>query len=347
MVVLTPLPLVIAANAAVGRRWAHLAIGILAGVSAGVAFLVGALDLAGAGRTAGGPGTQSPIAVDVGIMVTAAIAAALASKPLRERIARILPIEPDNPVHALALVLSVLLFGTQLTSIVFTNLDATTQSALSLGDLISQEVPFLILAAAGVGLFMRRNLPQVVERLGLVVPAWWHVVLAVAAAGAFFAFGVGMDWLSHAWTPDVARQVDSTTQRLFGELDTPVGIAVLALAPGICEEVMFRGALQPRLGLIATALLFACIHTQYGLSLDALSVFVIALGLGLIRKFTNTTTSVISHTSYNLIVGLAGIGVAGSQVEVAIVVAIELALIAASVYAIWSNRHRAAQPANP
>jgi hypothetical protein len=67
----------------------------------------------------------------------------------------------------------------------------------------------------------------------------------------------------------------------------------------------------------------------------------------LIRKFTNTTTSVISHTSYNLIVGLAGIGVAGSQVEVAIVVAIELALIAASAYAIWSNRHRTAQPANP
>jgi len=336
---------VITANAAVGRRWAHLAIGVLAGVSAGVTFLIGALDLAGAGRAAGGPSTQSPVAVDVGIMVTAAIAAALASKPLRERIARFLPIDPDNPVHALALVLAVLLFGTQLTSIVFTNLGSTTQSALSLGDLISQEVPFLILAAAGVGLFMRRDLPQAAERLGLVVPAWWQAVLAVAAAGAFFAFGVGMDWLSHAWTPDVARQVDTTTQRLFGGLGTPVGIAALALAPGICEEIMFRGALQPRLGLVATALLFTCIHTQYGVSLDALSVFVIALGLGLIRKFTNTTTSALCHVTYNLIVGLAGIGVAGLQVEAAI--ALELVLVAVSAYAIWSNRRRAAQPANP
>ena len=335
----------ITANAAVGRRWAHLAIGVLAGVSAGVTFLIGALDLAGAGRAAGGPSTQSPVAVDVGIMVTAAIAAALASKPLRERIARFLPIDPDNPVHALALVLAVLLFGTQLTSIVFTNLGSTTQSALSLGDLISQEVPFLILAAAGVGLFMRRDLPQAAERLGLVVPAWWQAVLAVAAAGAFFAFGVGMDWLSHAWTPDVARQVDTTTQRLFGGLGTPVGIAALALAPGICEEIMFRGALQPRLGLVATALLFTCIHTQYGVSLDALSVFVIALGLGLIRKFTNTTTSAICHVTYNLIVGLAGIGVAGLQVEAAIM--LELVLVAVSAYAIWSNRRRAAQPANP
>ena len=110
---------------------------------------------------------------------------------------------------------------------------------------------------------------------------------------------------------------------------------------------MFRGALQPRLGLIATALLFTCIHTQYGVSLDALSVFLIALGLGLIRKYTNTTTSVISHTTYNLIVGVAGIGLAGSQVQVATVIAIELVLIAMSAYAIWSNRRGAAEPANP
>jgi membrane protease YdiL (CAAX protease family) len=126
-----------------------------------------------------------------------------------------------------------------------------------------------------------------------------------------------------------------------------MGIAALALAPGICEEIMFRGALQPRLGIVATALLFTCIHTQYGLSLDALSVFVVAIGLGLIRKFTNTTTSVITHTTYNLIVGLAGIGIAGSQGEVAIVVAVEVVLVAVSAYGMWSVRHRAAQTASP
>jgi membrane protease YdiL (CAAX protease family) len=283
----------------------------------------------------------------VGIMVTAALAAALASKPLRERVAKFLPIEPDNPVHALALVLAVLLFGTQVTSIVFTSVGASTQTALTLGDLISQELPFLILGGAGVGLFMRRNLSQAAERLGLVVPAWWQVVLAVAAAGVFFAFGLSMDWLSHTWTPSVARQVDSTSQRLFGGLGTPMGIAALALAPGICEEIMFRGALQPRLGMIATALLFTCIHTQYGLSLDALSVFVIAIGLGLLRRFTNTTTSVITHSTYNLIVGLAGIGIAGSKREVGIVVAVEVVLLAVSAYGIWSVRRRAAQTANP
>ncbi|MEO8744003.1 MAG: CPBP family intramembrane glutamic endopeptidase [Candidatus Dormiibacterota bacterium] len=339
---LTPLPLVITANAAVGRRWAHHAIGILGGVSAGVTFLFGALDLAGAGTTAAGAGNSNPLPVDVGIMFTAVIAATLVATPVRKRVARILPIDPDNPVHALALVLAVLLLGTQATSIFFTNVVASNQTTLTLGDLIAQEVPFLILAGAGVGLFIRRNVAESASRLGIVTPRWWHLVIALAAAGVFVAFGQTMDALSHTLTPDVARQIDSTTQKLFGGLNNPVGIAAIALAPGICEEVLFRGALQPRLGLIATALLFASIHTQYGFSLDTLSVFVIALGLGLIRKFTNTTTSSVCHITYNLVVG---IGVAGSQLPVLVVV--EAVLIAVSAYAIWSNRLRTAVRANP
>jgi uncharacterized protein len=342
-----PLPLVVVANVAAGRRWAHLAIGILCGVTAGITFLVGALDLAGAGTTTAGAAGRSPVPVDVGLMVTAVIAAALASKPIRERVSHVLPIDPDSPVHALALALAVLLFGTQVTSILFMSLTASAdQTPLSVGDLIVQETPFLVLAAAGVGIFIRRNMSQVATRLGLVVPAWWQVVLAVAAAGAFFAFGVGMDQLGQAWTPDVARQVHTTTQHLYSGLGGPVGIATLALAPGICEEILFRGALQPRIGLIATALLFTSIHTQYGLSLDALSVLVIALGLGLIRKYTNTTTSSISHITYNLVVGLAGVAdLAGSEIELA--VAIEVVLVGVAAYAIWSNRRRQPITANP
>jgi membrane protease YdiL (CAAX protease family) len=91
-----------------------------------------------------------------------------------------------------------------------------------------------------------------------------------------------------------------------------------------------------------TAVLFTSIHTQYGLSLDALSVLVIAVGLGLIRKYTNTTTSSISHVTYNLLIG---VGIAASQVEFA--AAFEVVLIAVAAYAIWSNGRRPAVPANP
>ena len=114
------------------------------------------------------------------------------------------------------------------------------------------------------------------------------------------------------------------------------------MLPGLCEEILFRGALQPRIGLLATAVLFASIHTQYGFSFDALSVLVVAVGLGLVRKYTNTTTSCVCHVSYNL---LAAIGIAGALMGVAI--AVEALLLAISGYALWLNLHQRRVPATP
>jgi membrane protease YdiL (CAAX protease family) len=333
--------MVITANAAVGKRWANHATAILAGATAGITFLFG-LGLA-SGLIPAGPGGQ-PLGVDVGIMATAVVAATLASKPVRERIARVLPIDPDSPVHTYALVLAVILFGSQVATIAFVDVLVAdqTQPPLTLGDLAASEAPFLILALAGVGLYIRRNAAGAAGRLGLTRPTWWQIVIALAAAGAFFAFIMGADRLSHAWTPQVAGQVDKTTSHLFGGLGDPIGIAALALLPGICEEILFRGALQPRIGLLASAVLFTSIHTQYGISFDALSVFVVAIGLGLIRKYTNTTTSCISHVSYNL---LAGIGIAGGLIGAA--VGVEVGLVALSAYVIWTNMRRRGLPAVP
>ena len=328
--------MVITANAAVGKRWAGHATGILAGLTAGAAFLVGALDLGGAGLVQAGPGGHQ-VGLDAGIMVTAAVAAVLAARPVRERIARVLPIDPDSPVHAYALVLAVIMFGTQLATIVFVEVLAVDQQLppISLGDILASEIPFLVMALAGVGLYIRRNSAGAAERLGLTRPAWWQIALALAAAGAFFTLIQGADRLSHIWTPGIASQVDQTTQHIFGGLNDPIGIAAIALLPGICEEILFRGALQPRLGLLVTAVLFTSIHTQYGLSFDALSVLVVAIGLGLVRKYTNTTTSCVCHVSYNL---LAGVGIASGLIGVA--VAVELGLLALTGYGLWSNRRR-------
>jgi uncharacterized protein len=263
---------------------------------------------------------------------------------VRVRLGRILPVDPDSPVHSLALVLAVILLGTQLSSIAFTDVLATerAQPALKLADLVLQELPFAVLAYAGVGLFLRRGMKQATSRLGVVVPRWWQAAVALAAAGAFFAFGQAMDGLGQRLTPDIAHQVADATQHLFGGLNGPWAIAALALAPGICEELLFRGALQPRLGLVVAALLFTSLHTQYGLSLDALSVFAIALGLGFIRKYTNTSTSCLCHVTYNL---LAGIGIAGPAVGVALVA--EAGLVGYAGYALWTLRRRRLDPVRP
>jgi membrane protease YdiL (CAAX protease family) len=139
-------------------------------------------------------------------------------------------------------------------------------------------------------------------------------------------------------TPQVAHNVDITTQHLFsGVLASPTGIVAIAVLPAICEEVLFRGALQPRLGLAVTALLFTSIHTQYSISFDTLGVFVLAIGLGLIRKYTNTTTSGLAHATYNLIVSI-GIGTE----LVGFAVAAEVVLVLVTVFGLRAYRRREA-----
>jgi CAAX protease family protein len=337
---------VILANVAIGKSWARVATPVVAAYAPLITVLIGGLDLFasqfGTAVLSSDLSAQTRFAVDAGFVVTGAAAAGFVFRPIRRDMAAFLPIDPDNPVHALALSLALVFFGTQVTFIVFTDVLAADRASppLSIADLVLNEAPFLILALAGVGLFIRRNGAQTESRLGLVVPAWWHLTLALAAAGAFFALASGSDALNHVWSPDVARKVDATTQHLFGQLNSPVGIAAVALIPGICEEFLFRGALQPRIGLVATALLFTAIHTQYGLSMDTAAIFLIAIGLGLIRRFANTTASCACHVSYNL---LAGIGIAGAAVGPA--VAIEAVLLGVTAYGIWSRRQKNAPAA--
>jgi membrane protease YdiL (CAAX protease family) len=323
------------------RSWASQATGILAGLTSGATFLFGAVYFAG---ILGPPATGSAAqAVGVGIMVTAVVAAVLTSNPMRERVARVLNLDPDNPVHGLALVLAVILFGSQVSLVSFVDVLAADQqqAPLTVLDLFAQELPFLIIAVTGVGLFIRRDGKETAARLGIVRPAWWQITLALSVAGVFLAFGLGVDSLSQQLTPETWHNVDATTRHVFGGLNTPVGIAAIAVLPAICEEILFRGALQPRLGLVVTALLFTSIHTQYSISFDTLAVFVLALGLGLIRKYTNTTTSSVCHATYNLLVSV-GIG---SVLGFAI--AAELALAGVTVYALWSRRRQIAAATNP
>jgi membrane protease YdiL (CAAX protease family) len=333
---LTPLPLVITANAVIGRRWAPHVTAVLAGFTAGATFLLGAFELTG---PASGP--RNPAGVDIGYMVTGLMAATLVSKPVRERLSRYLPIDPDNPVHSLALVLAVILFGTQVSAIAFTDVLTANLKlpALTIADVLAQEAPFAVIAFAGVGLYIRRSFAASSDRLGLVTPAWWHITLALGAAGAFWGVGEVSQWLSQTFTPDITVKVQKSSDHLFGGLVGPVGIAAIALLPGFCEEALFRGALQPRLGLLVTALLFAAIHTEYGLSFDVFAIFVIAIGLGLIRRYANTTATVTCHVTYNL---LASLAIVGPYQPAAYVVS--AALLGVSAYAMWQRRRARTNP---
>src|SRR5260370_17079699 len=92
-------------------------------------------------------------------MATGLIAATLASKPVREWVARILPTDPDNPVHALALVLAVIFFGLQVSITLFTNLASAPQSGIGVDDLVAEAFELIVLAAPAAAIFRPPHLP--------------------------------------------------------------------------------------------------------------------------------------------------------------------------------------------
>ena len=323
---------------AVGKSWANLATWLIGGLAAWGLVLSALLDLSGVLLS---PHVdQTTFAIDAGSIVSGVAAGGFLLRPIRRDVAAVLPIDVDSPVHTLALVLATILFGTQLAGLLFTDVLAylATQKPETIQDMVFEEVPFLILALAGVGLFVRRKPLDSTGRLGFVRPAWWHLVLALAAAGVFLVALQGFDSANHLVFPDLARRIDAVDQHLFSQLvnSSWVGIVAIAVLPGVCEEALFRGALQPRLGLVPAAVLFTSIHSQYALSLDLAGIFIIALCLGLIRKYTNTTTSMSAHVTYNL---LASISLTGTILYVAVGVE-ALLLVVLAVFAILVQTRR-------
>lgn len=333
------------ANAAVGKPWAAVTAEAVCLLSAAALLLYGIGILAGWLVPATGSVRVQQEPLGVSLIALSALVAAVTWPPVMRRLARFIPLDVTNPVDALALALVVMVIGTQFAFATFVDLLAAEQAfpPLDITDLLSEQLPLLVVAALGVGLFIRRDGRATADRLGLVRPAWWHVVVALAAAGVFIGIAGLMGTLSQTLTPGIAQRLDTTSNHLFGGLvANPIGMLAIAVVPGLCEETLFRGAVQPRLGLVLTALLFASIHTQYGISFDTLAVLIIGLGLGLIRKYTNTTSSAVAHGTYNLVTsfGFGGIALGAAG-------AVELGLIAVSIYAIRTHRLRQSAASSP
>ena len=143
------------------------------------------------------------------------------------------------------------------------------------------------------------------QRLGLVVPTLGNVVLGIVLGLGMVPVVMGVEQLSAQFNIGSDPGVQKLTEQLLGPLfTTPFGIITLGASAALGEETLFRGAVQPRFGFILTALLFALVHSNYGISMSTLIVFLLGLVLGVVRMRVNTTTTMIIHMVYNMSLGL-------------------------------------------
>jgi membrane protease YdiL (CAAX protease family) len=232
---------------------------------------------------------------------------------VRRFLAHFIKIDPTRTVHAVALSYMLLILVNLWVTLAI-GLDALadtlaadpgmTTNAL-VGVTWTQDLLLVLMAFIGVGWLVRRDWRRSLSRLGLVLPTWRQIVMSLVLAGVFVAALILMEWLFARFGIGFDEDVERVTEQIVGPLMMTIpGILTLGLAAALGEELVFRGALQPRFGLVLTAILFALIHSNYGITLSTAVVLVLGLVLGWQRIRYNTSSAMITHATYNIVLGL-------------------------------------------
>lgn len=120
------------------------------------------------------------------------------------------------------------------------------------------------------------------------------ILLLVAVSAAVSAAGIEMP------QNDLALAIAKSV--------TVLGAFALAVVSSVSEEVFFRGFLQPRIGLLAQAVLFGLAHLSYVHVLEVVVTFSLGLAFGIaLRRTGNLWAPIAAHFLFNLIMLLAGI----------------------------------------
>ena len=251
-----------------------------------------------------------------GCVVAVAASLACLAVPVRRFVSRFIPIDPDDFVHAYALALAVAVTGLSFlnlaptgTPFIYPLLEAS-EFPLEANDALISNITMasvtlwsLPTAFLAVGLGHTRNLGQALSRLGIrqVSGRAWSVsagfVLALVGAGIGVGLAIEELWTRFGWP--------TTDADLFAELANlpvhPLGMLLLAISAGVSEELLVRGVLQTRLGLVLSNLLFTAAHAfQY--ATDALvMVLILGFAFGFLRQRYGLLPAIVVHALYNFL----------------------------------------------
>lgn len=234
------------------------------------------------------------------LLIIAALTALALVYPVRVFLARFTPLDPDSIVDLFGLIAFLWALTIGLVSLVTVDLDAIQdQLRITVTDSLVNVVMYVGIALALVGLWIVRGPREAVRRLGLTRPTWRQAAIAVALVIPLLLLGAGIDALGRLVQPEKYAQLERVLNAMGSGVTNPAVALILGVCAGIGEELLFRGAIQPRIGVVLTTLLFAVAHTQYGVSFALLGVLFLSTTFALERKYMSTTTAIITHALYD------------------------------------------------
>ncbi len=225
-------------------------------------------------------------------------------KPFRKLVSLVTPMDPDSTIDMMGLGLILALmsyFGWAIT--LDTDPDDLT-SAVTVASQVINVAFFILVAYVAVGTNIYRSGSEATSRLGIRWPTLPDIVVGVAAVIPAFMLSIVGSLLTLYFQPDLFEDLGETMQEMSsGTSVTLVSVLIFASA-GLGEEILFRGAIQPRVGIVLTSAFWALVHTQYQFSFVVLGLFLVGLLFGLMRKYVSTTSAIIAHALYNAAVVL-------------------------------------------
>ena len=257
-------------------------------------------------------GSRGSISVTSGLIIAVAIAIGLPLlTQVRQLLARVMPFDPRSSADMIGLSVllatAVVVGGTSL--IASSDVQITSVSVL---ELVTQAVALILIAFFGIGFLFERDFRGSLKRLGIEAIEPRDVWISLGVVVILFIVTILGSALTIAFQPGLEDQINKNLGTMTQDLSSFSGALILGISAGLGEEILFRGAIQPRYGLVFTSIVFALLHVQYGFSFTILSIFGVSLILGYLRQRINTSASIISHIVYDVIAVLLSVAGGGS-----------------------------------
>jgi membrane protease YdiL (CAAX protease family) len=218
----------------------------------------------------------------------------------------------NSPVHTTAIVLMAFLVINTIGNFIVGGgvsgmAESLQQSSMGLRDLLMNFLIFLLVAFLGIGMAIRRDLWQSLQRLGLLLPKdGLGKIIHHLLIGAMLGFG--LFWLqiilTSIWqtlvSPETLAEQTAASEQIFAAFKDSLWLGLLlAVTTAFGEELLFRGALQPIFGNVLVSLFFMLIHSQYILTPASLIILIVSLVFGYLRQNYSTSAAIAAHFIYN------------------------------------------------